>query len=219
MPPIKKRSLTRDKIINQAIKLADQKGLDELSMRKLASALNVKAMSLYNHIDHRADLISAMTNELFRAIHWDDSLEWKKAMRDRATATKKIYNHHPWMVAVANANQNPGPDILASHERVLKCLVHAGFGLRLAAHALSILDAYTAGFFITEQSLPTDTDLELQELAQAILSSIPTQKYPYLHQLTKQHILSPDYSYSKEFMFGLDLILDQLETLLSEYMI
>ena len=212
MAGVKKRSLSRQKIIKKAIKFADKNGIEQLSMRKLASGLKVEAMSLYNHVENRADLISAMVNEVFLSIKWDDSLQWQEAMRDRAIATKKVYDLHPWMVVVSNSNKNPGPDLLDSHEKVLNCLVLAGFSLRMAAHALSALDAYIAGFVMTEQSLPADTDLEFKELAVLMLSTIPKKRYPRLNELMEKHVLSPEYSYSDEFIFGLDLILDRLES-------
>ena len=82
----------------------------------------------------------------------------------------------------------------------------------MAAHAFSVLDSYIYGFALQEASLPFDAGEETAELAQAILAQCPADEYPHLTELTVEHVLQPGYDYGDEFDFGLDLILDGLET-------
>ena len=86
-----------------------------------------------------------------------------------------------------------------------------GFSIRLAAHALSALDAYTSGFILSQQTMPVDSEIELKELASMILSNFPKDNLPHLYEFTKDYVLTEDYSYDEEFLFGLELLLDQLE--------
>ena len=80
----------------------------------------------------------------------------------------------------------------------------------MAAHAFSLLDAYVYGFALQEASLPFDSETA-PEVADAIMAQFPPDAYPYLAELTIEHVLQPGYDYGDEFEWGLDLILDGLE--------
>ncbi len=90
-------------------------------------------------------------------------------------------------------------------------LRHAGFSVQMSAHAFSLLNSYLYGFVLQEAGLPFDSPETTTELAEAILSQFPSEEYPYLAELTTDHVLKPGYDYGNEFEFGLDLILDGLE--------
>jgi hypothetical protein len=105
----------------------------------------------------------------------------------------------------------PGPATLRHHDAVLGSLRQGGFSIEMAAHAFSALDSYIYGFALQEASLPFDTAEETAEVAQMILKQLPADEYPYLAELTIEHVLQPGYDYGDEFEFGLDLILDGLE--------
>jgi hypothetical protein len=105
---------------------------------------------------------------------------------------------------------NPGPATLRHHDAVLGTLRRAGFSVEMAAHADSLLDSYIYGFALEEAALPFDRDTA-PEVAEAILARFPPDEYPYLAELTREHVLRPGYDYGDEFEFGLELILDGLE--------
>jgi hypothetical protein len=73
------------------------------------------------------------------------------------------------------------------------------------------LDSYIYGFAMQEKSLPFTTEEETAAMANIMLAQLPTTEYPYLAELTKDHVLTPGYNYGNEFPFGLDLILDGLD--------
>ena len=107
---------------------------------------------------------------------------------------------------------SPGPATLRHHDAVIGCLRNAGFSIELVAHAYSALDSYVYGFALQERGLPFDTPEESSALAQHMSAHFPAGEYPHLAELTFGHILQPGYDYSREFQFGLDLILDGLDT-------
>ena len=87
----KRRNLTKEKITLKAIKLADKKGLESLSMRSLAKTLGVEAMSLYNHVKNKSDLIDAIVDQIFSEVSWPyQSSDWKEAMIQRSVSIRQV---------------------------------------------------------------------------------------------------------------------------------
>jgi AcrR family transcriptional regulator len=215
-PPAKpaepRARLSRTRVLQAAVALADSSGLQSLTMRKLGKALGVEAMSLYNHVASKDDLLDGMVDLLFSEIHLPSpGTDWKTAMRQRANSARQVLSRHPWGIGLMDSRTSPGPATLRHHDAVLGSLRHAGFSIELAAHALSALDSYIYGFALQEVSLPFDTAEETAELAQTIMAAFPADAYPHLAELTIEHVLQPGYDYANEFEFGLDLILDGLE--------
>jgi AcrR family transcriptional regulator len=200
-------------VLYAAVALADESGSESLSMRKLGEAVGVEAMSLYHHVANKEDLLDGMIDVVFAEIDLPASGEdWKTAMRQRAISARRVLSRHGWAVGFMASRSSPGPATLRHHDAVIGCLRDAGFSIELAAHAFSVLDSYIYGFALQERSLPFHTPEETAELAQDILAGFPADKYPHLAELTTQHVLRPGYDYGNEFQFGLDLILDGLET-------
>ncbi|WP_367318822.1 TetR/AcrR family transcriptional regulator [Streptomyces sp. HUAS ZL42] len=205
--------LSRQKVLHAAVVLADETGLEALTMRKLGEAVGVEAMSLYTHVANKEDLLNGMIDVVFGEIDLpsgDD--DWKTAMRQRAISVRRALSRHRWAIGLMESRRSPGPATLRHHDAVLGCLRKAGLSVALTAHAYSALDSYIYGFALQESSLPFDTPAETAELAQAILTEAPADQYPHLAELTTQHVLRPGYDYGNEFEFGLDLILDGLES-------
>ena len=204
--------LNRDRVLGAAIALCDAAGIESLTMRKLAERLGVEAMSLYNHVANKDDLLDGMVDAVFSEIDLpSDAAEWKSAMRERAISAREVLSRHPWATALMDSRTAAGPATLRHHDTVIGTLRAGGFSIALAAHAFSALDSYTYGFALQEKSLPFDTVEETAEMARMFLAQLPADEYPYLAELTIEHVLKPGYDYAKEFEFGLDLILDGLE--------
>jgi AcrR family transcriptional regulator len=204
--------LTRERILQAALAFADANGIESLSMRKLGEAVGVEAMSLYNHVPSKADLLDGLIDLVFGEIELPVSSDsWQTAMRQRAIAVRAALKRHRWAIGLMESRSSPGPATLRHHDAVLGCLRQAGFPVALAAHAYSVLDGYIYGFALQEASLPFDTGEESSELAQALLAQFPADEYPHLAEFTFQHVLQPGYDYASEYEFGLDLILDGLD--------
>jgi AcrR family transcriptional regulator len=204
--------LTRERVLRAAIGLADTSGIHSLSMRKLGVELGVEAMSLYNHVTSKSDLLDGMVDLVFAEIDLPiDGVGWRDAMRRRAISAREVLARHRWATGLMETRTSPGPATLRHHDSVLGILRGAGFSVAMAAHAYSLLDSYTYGFAMQEASLPFATGKETAALAQSILARGAPGEYPHLTEFTVEHALKPGYDYGAEFEYGLDLILDGLE--------
>jgi AcrR family transcriptional regulator len=204
----------RDQVLRTAVALADEAGLDALSMRKLGQALGVEAMSLYNHVPGKEALLDGMVDLVFAEIELPAGEDWKKALRQRAVSMREALTRHRWAVGLMESRTNPGPTTLRQHDAVIGCLLGAGFSMELTAHAFAAVDSYVYGFALQEKGLPFDTPEQTAEMAQAMLAHFPVDEFPHLAAFTREHVLRPGYDFGAEFEFGLDLILDGLKKLL-----
>jgi len=204
--------LSRERVLRAAVALADDSGIGSLSMRKLGDALGVEAMSLYNHVANKGDLLDGMVDFVFSEIDLPaGGADWKTSMRQRAISARQALARHPWAIGLMESRTSPGPATLRHHDAVIGSLRQGGFSIEMAAHAYSVLDSYIYGFALQEASLPFDTAEETAEVAEMIFRQLLPDEYPYLTELTVEHVLQPGYDYGNEYEFGLDLILDGLE--------
>ena len=208
----RRAGLTRARVLEVALDLADELGIEALTMRKLGAALGVEAMSVYNHVANKADLLDGLINAVFSEIELpSEGGDWKAAMRARAISARDVLARHRWAIGLMESRTSPGPATLRHHDAVLGCLRRGGFSLELAAHAYALLDSYIYGFALQERGLPFDTPTETAELARVMVDQFPADQYPHLAEFTFGHILQPGYDFGAEYRYGLDLILDGLE--------
>jgi AcrR family transcriptional regulator len=204
--------LSRERVIVEAVALADEGGIGSLTMRRLADRLLVEPMSLYHHVANKDEILDGMVDVVFREIELPSAgADWKTAMRRRADSARAALRRHPWAVGRMESRANPGPATLHHHDAVIGCLRHAGFSVALTAHAFSAIDSYLYGFAMQEFNLPFHTPEETAAMADTFLDQFPAHQFPHLAELTTQHVMQPGYDYGDEFAFGLDLILDGLE--------
>ncbi|MFF7749015.1 TetR/AcrR family transcriptional regulator [Streptomyces sp. NPDC007971] len=211
-PQPARETLTRERVLRAAVELADAGGLETLSMRKLGEAVGVEAMSLYNHVANKEDLLDGMVDLVFGEVDLptpDD--DWRQAMRQRAISMRHVLSRHRWAIGLMESRSHPGPATLRHHDAVLGCLRQGGLSLALTAHAVSVLDSFIYGFALQEKTLPFDTPDETAELAESIMSGFGDGEYPYLTEIATAHVMRPGYAYGDEFEFGLDLILGGLQ--------
>ncbi|MEV0648231.1 TetR/AcrR family transcriptional regulator C-terminal domain-containing protein [Phytomonospora sp. NPDC050363] len=207
----KREPLSRERVVAAAVALADEKGETGASMRAIAGRLGVEAMSLYNHVAGREDILDGMVDAVFATIALPaPSGDWKTAMRDRAVSARASLRRHPWAVGLLDSRTQPGPATLRHHDAVLGALRAGGFSVVMAAHAFSLIDSYLYGFVLQELSMPFSDRSELDEVAGGIRDAMPADAYPHLTELMADYALRPDYDYTEEFDFGLTLILDAL---------
>ena len=205
-------TLNRDRVLRAAVALADQGGISSLSMRKLGEALGVEAMSLYNHVASKGDLLDGMIDIVFGEIDLPSGEgDWRAAMRRRAISARQVLRRHPWAIGLMESRTTPGPATLRHHDAVLGSLRRGGFSVELTAHAYSLLDSYIYGFALNEASLPFGTGEEAARVAQEISAQFASGQYPYLTEMAVAHVVRPGYEYADEFETGLDLILDSLQ--------
>jgi len=201
-------------VLRAAVAFADENGIASLSMRKLGETLGVEAMSLYNHVANKSQLLDGMVDLVFGEIDLPSGKgDWKTEMRERAESARRALGSHPWAIALMSTRTSPGPATLRHHNAIIGSLRMAGFSVTLTAHAFSLLDSYIYGYALQEATLPMgETEEETAEVARTMMAQLPTELFPHLAEFTTEHILKPGYDYGEEFAFGLDLILDGLES-------
>ena len=180
-------------------------------MRKLAQALGVEAMSLYNHVANKPDLLEAMVDVVVDEI-WVPSRgdAWKPAMRRRAMSAREVLARHPWAIGLIEATPDPSLDRLRYTEAILGCLRASGFSVAMAIHAFFTLDSYIYGFVLQERSLPIGSTEDVVGVGEQILGGLPADEYPSLREVIVEYDRTGS-EIAQEFEFGLDLILDALE--------
>jgi AcrR family transcriptional regulator len=205
--------LSRERVMRAAIALADASGIESLSMRKLGQELGVEAMSLYNHVANKDEILDGIVDLVFSEIALPSGEgDWKPAMRRRATSAHEALLRHPWAPSLMQSRTRPGAATLRHHDSVLGSLRNAGFTLVMAAHAISVIDGYVYGFALQQINIPLQSREQVGVVGESILRQMAGE-YPHLAEMITKHAMLPGYDYSKEFEFGLDLILDGLERL------
>ncbi len=213
-----RQPLTRQRVVQAAIQHADAAGLEGLTMRHLAKALNAAPMALYRHVSSRDDLIDAMIDVVFSEITLPlGGAGWKQAMRERALSLRDALSRHRWAIALMESRRHPGPANLRHHDAVIGKLRAAGFDVAMVAHAYSLLDGYIYGFALTKMNMPIDTPAEIDAMAQDMFEPFPANEYPNLTEFITNHVLKPGYDHAQEFEYGLDVILDGLERSLAQH--
>jgi AcrR family transcriptional regulator len=201
-------------VLAGAIAVADQVGLESLTMRRLGSQLGVEAMSIYKHVADKDEILNGIIDLVIGEIELPPAgTEWRVAMRERATSARRVLVSHPWAVGMMESRATLGPASLTYVDAVIGSLRAGGFSNAMAAHAFLLLDSYIYGFVVQELSMSFGTAEEIAEQAGATLEALPADQYPYLADMAAEHFASPGFDYIHEFEFGLELILDGLAKL------
>ena len=216
--PGKPRTLTRERVLRTALALADDRGLEQLTMRKLAKELDVEAMSLYNHVASKGDLLDGMIELVFSEIEPPAAgADWRAELRKRALSTRAALLRHRWAVGQMEGRTSHGPSNLRVHDAVLGCLRAAGFSIELTVHAMSVQDAYIYGFALQQTDMSSQTAEDFADVAQRQMVDYADvlADYPNLVEVVGGYVATAGYDYNREFVFGFDVILDGLERLLT----
>jgi AcrR family transcriptional regulator len=203
--------LSRERVLDAAIKLADAGGLGSLSMRKLGHELGVEAMAIYYHFANKEQVLDGIVDLVFGEIELPEAgTDWKAAMRHRAISVRDAMARHPWAIGMMESRRDPGPENLRHHDAVIGSLLAGGFDMKMAAHAYALLDGYIYGFALTHMNLPFGAGDEAAAMAESMVQPFEPGAYPNLVAMI-EHAMQPDYDFGGEFAYGLDLILDGLE--------
>lgn len=210
-PQSTRTRLSRTRVLQAAVALADQGGLGVFSMRGLAQELGVVPMALYKHVANKDELLDGMVDIVFAGIELASTrVEWKSAMRRRAISTREALRRHSWAIGMMES-RHPGPANLRNHNATMGSLREAGFSFEMAIHAYSLQDAYIYGFALQEKDLGFQTSHDAGEAARRRVDTIEeAERYPYLLEVATR---LPEIGFDPdvEFELGLDLILEGLE--------
>jgi len=207
--------LSRDRVLHTAIRLADEGGIESVTMRKLARALGVEAMSLYNHVTSKDDILDGITDLVVSEFELPSATEhWEKAIRKTAISAHEALLRHPWACSLIMSRFRPAR--VRYVDSLLGRLREAGFSAELTYHAYHALDSHILGFTLWQLGHSVDAE-ELKDAAATFLRAFPVDEYPYLAEHVEQHLTEPSHDDEGEFEFGLDLILDGLKRMRGTY--
>lgn len=212
--------LRRERVLRTAIDLADEGGIEAVSMRKLGHALGVEAMSLYNHVSNKEEVLDGMVDAIVSEINDAVSAievppdDWRAAMRQRVLTAREILLRHPWAPGVIESRTNMSIPMMGYFDSLIGLLRGAGFSIDLTHHALHVMGSRILGF---TQELYEDSQ-EPEPEALAIFVQQIAGKYPHVAEMAMQIRHDDDTTLrgcddQVEFVFALDLILDGLERL------
>ncbi|MGF4044077.1 TetR/AcrR family transcriptional regulator [Paenarthrobacter nitroguajacolicus] len=208
--------LSRERVLECAVALADESGLAALTIRTLAQSMGTKPMSLYYYVANKEEILDGIVDMVFSEIEPPvPGGDWRAEMRRRAHGVRSALRRHPWAVGLLESRSAPGPATLRHHEATLATLREAGFSVQLTAHAYALLDSYIYGFALQEAALPFEGRDTAAEITNPIMERFATGEYPRMVEIAVEHVLKPGYDFGDEFGFGLDLILEGLNRLKS----
>jgi len=179
-------------------------------MRKVGQALGVEAMSLYNHVGKKDELLAGMVDlvagEFERA---SAAGSWKDNLRSTAISVHQTLLRHRW-VAGLWWRSGGAEERMEYGDSLLRTFREAGFSPDLTYHAYHAFEGYVVGYTLQIVNLDMD-DERIAEMADWFLRSFPSERYPDLAEHVRQHMEPHDDG--NPFELGLDLILDGLERL------
>jgi len=198
--------LSRDRILERGIQIADADGVDALTMRRLADDLGFEAMSLYRHVKNKDDVLGGILDAVLAEIESPaGGGEWDEAIRRSAISVNDVLGRHAWATDLLISSRGIRPARLAYMNDLLGRLREAGFSADTTYTAYHALDAHIFGFalWLASHTVP-------DEDAERLARTIRLDDYPYLAEHRDQHLAEGPHHDVSAFEFGLDLILDGL---------
>jgi len=200
--------LSRERVLRAAIRLADDSGIDALTMRRLGQELGVEAMSLYNHVANKDDLLDGIVDLVLGDIDVPPTgTDWKQAMRQRAISAHEVLLAHPWAAVQIMSRYNIGPGMTRYLDATFGRLREGGFSVESALDAWNALDSHLYGFTLQELNLPFEAE-DASRVSADVLGKLSAGQFPHVVEVITQIMQT---GRREEFTFGLDLILDGLE--------
>jgi len=204
--------LSRERVLKAAIELADARGIEALSMRKLALELGVEAMSLYHHVAKKDDILNGIADAVLGEIELPaKGADWKEAIRHSAISAHDVFLRHPWACSLVLTMSGISSARLRYMDALLASLREGGFSPELTYHGYHALDSHIMGFTLWQGNFPATE--ALADLAADFIRELPADQYPDLAEHIGQHIDGSGHGEGSDFEFVLDLVLDGLERL------
>lgn len=201
--------LSRERVLQAALELADQAGVEAVTMRRLGDQLGFEAMSLYGHVANKTDLLDGMLDLVLA--EWelpDERSDWAESIRASAESVHDALRRHPWSARLLMTGAHIRPARLRYMDRLLATLRTGGVDADAVYHVYHLLDGFIFGFTLWEiayTTVPMD-----DEAVARLMASIPWDEYPDLADHSDQHVTDGPHREASSFRVGLDLILDGL---------
>jgi AcrR family transcriptional regulator len=207
--------LTRDRIVQAALEIADESGAEAVTMRRVAEELGFEAMSLYRHVASKDDLLDGMLDVVLA--EWEapaDERDWAPAVRASALSVHAALRRHPWAARLLMSGSHVRPARLDYMDRLLGALRRGGFDADTTYYVYHLLDGHIFGFSLWEIAY-TSAETTDEELVARFIASVPWDDYPHLTEHRDQHMTDGAHREVSAFEVGLDLILDGLQKTLA----
>jgi len=213
-PP--REPLSRERILRTAVALADEGGVESLSMRKLALELGVVPMALYKHVANKDEVLDGMVDVVVGEI--DPPVvgtDWKTTIRERVLSARRALLRHPWASQVIESRTDPTPTVIEYMDSMIGIFRTGGFSIDLTHHTMHAMGSRLLGF---SQELFDDTSgdgAEIEELQRQGMA----ERYPHITEMVAaishddESVVGSGCDDQFEFEFALDLTLDGLERL------
>lgn len=207
--PKKRAPLTRELVLETALTILDERGMEGLSMRKLATVLHVEAMSLYNHVKNKNDLLNGIVDLVLARIELPDaSLPWRERLEASAIKLYEAFLQHPALVIVISSEQ-VSPNIMQGADSIIAALAEAGLPQLKQVNAFRGLLAMCFGFILTHtQGLSTTKEMAQQGWEQADTSQWDADTLPHLANLAPYFLQTHA---DDDFQFMLRAYLDAIQ--------
>ena len=204
-----RKKLSKEVVLRAAVELADAEGVEAVSMRRLAQELGVEAMSLYNHVANKDEILDGLVETVATEIERPPTdADWKEALRHILVSAQETLTRHRWAQSLWMARGMPGPARLAYAESILRTLREAGFSKDLTYHAFHLVEALVLGVTTQHMSVPENKD-QFRDVAQRFIDRLPQDEVPYLIEHAQQHF-APD-APTGGYAWAVDLIIDGLD--------
>lgn len=204
--------LSREKIVIAAVALADEDGLDAVTMRRVADRLGAGAMSLYRHVSDKNELITAMVDRVTAEHPYPDAsaLDWRECMHIVARQDWSAFLAHPWMLTASETVTPPfGIASLAAMDWALSALDELNLAPDAAARAIMTINTYVQGsarVLLGDRQGSEDGDPGAAW--QHRLRDLDLTGYPHLSRLIDYPLTIGEQDWLAD---GLDVILDGIQ--------
>lgn len=203
-----RHTLSHERVVDGAMAIADRDGLSALTIRSLATHLDVKPMAIYHYVANKEDLLDALVEQVFAEIERPvPDGDWRTELAKRSRSARAVLVRHPWSIGLLETRTSPSrPATLGHHEAVMATLRAAGFSPARTGSAYLLLDSYVYGFALQEITMPA-TDTSTPE-AQALAASLDPADYPSIAEVMGEHVMGEVFTFDGEFEEGLSVVLD-----------
>jgi AcrR family transcriptional regulator len=211
-PTAARPTLTRERVLDCALAVADAGGIGSLTIRSLAAELGVKPMSVYHHVANKEAILDGIVDLVFAEMELpgDYDGEWGDQLTRRAHSTRRVLRRHPWAIGLLESRSTPGPATLRHQDGTLRILREAGFSIEMTAHASALLVSFVCGFALQEAARPLRVTATGPDPGHRDSGALDPETYPHLAEMAREHSLRPGYEFGDEFELGLILILAAL---------
>ncbi|MFD1210445.1 TetR/AcrR family transcriptional regulator [Arthrobacter sp. GCM10027362] len=216
--------LDRERVLQAAVELADEAGIESLSMRRLAQELGVVPMALYKHVASKDELLDGMVEVIIGEIDPPDlDAGWKNAVRRRVLSARRVLQRHPWARQVLESRTNKTPAVLGYMDSFIGMFLAGGFSADLTHHVMHALGSRMWGFtqelFDDRPGPKAESPAGASPEAQAAMFQQMAGQYPNIVEIAAAaahddgSVVGHGCDDQFEFGFALDLLLDGFERL------